>query len=188
MYAPVDEHSAAGDFLGRERSAESGNRTVSAEVDVYMVYLSELARLNHFADLVDRGVEAVDDADVQNLAGLMLDALHLERFVVGASRRLFAEHILTGAQEVAGDDRVHFVRCADRNRGDLRIVQNLVVVVDCLAAAVLLNGGVSPLRNDVAEILDFGVRAGEIARDVRGVRDSTAADNGNLDWHDINPP
>ena len=44
-----------------------------------MINLAELAGLNHLTELVDGGVEAVDNADVENLAGFVLSLLHEER-------------------------------------------------------------------------------------------------------------
>ena len=43
-------------------------------------------------------VEAADDADIEDLAGLVLDLLHLERFGIDARGRFLAENVLAGAE------------------------------------------------------------------------------------------
>jgi hypothetical protein len=64
--APVDKNAAAGDrFIGK-RAAESGDRTVGAEADINMVNLTELARLDYFANLIDSAVETVDNTRLKN--------------------------------------------------------------------------------------------------------------------------
>ena len=90
MHAPVDEGAAAGDLLGGKCSAQTRNRAVSAEGDVYVVDLTQLPCLDPLADLVDGGVEAVDHANVQSLPRLVLDVLHHLGFGIGAGGRLLA--------------------------------------------------------------------------------------------------
>ena len=55
---------------------------MAAEVYEYMVYLSELTAHDAAADFVYGGGKAVDDTDVQDLSGFMLNLLHLERLGV----------------------------------------------------------------------------------------------------------
>ena len=50
--SPVDEHAAAGDRLGGECAADSGDGAMAAEVYEYMVYLSELTAHDAAANLV----------------------------------------------------------------------------------------------------------------------------------------
>ena len=113
MYAPVDQRAAARNFLGGKGAAQSGNGTPCAEGDVHVVHLAQSTRGNQLTDLVDGGIEAVDNADVEHFAGLMLDCLHFLRLGVGACGRLFAQDVLAGAQSVHSDDGVHPVGCAD---------------------------------------------------------------------------
>ena len=49
-----------------------------------------------------------------------------------------------------------------------------------LAAAISLHRLVRPLRENIAEIRDLCLRIFDVRRDVCGIRDRTAADNGNL--------
>ena len=96
MHAPVDEGAAAGDGLGGEGAAQSGDGTVRAEADVDVKHLAQLAGLYVFLDPVDAVVEPVDDADVENLSRFMLHPLHLQGFLIGAGSGLFTQHMLAG--------------------------------------------------------------------------------------------
>ena len=151
-----------------------------AEGNVNVIHLAEPAVVDVFFDEVHAVVEAVDDADVENLTRFMLRLLHLERLGVGARGRLFAQDVLARAQRVDGNARVHIVGRADGYGLDFRIGQHLVIIAYRRAAAVFFDGRLRALRNDVAEILDFRVRVLEIGGNVRGVRDGAAADDGNL--------
>ena len=179
--APVDQHAAAADGIGRERAAQPRDRALRAEGHVNVIDFAEVAALNELAQLIDGGIEAVDHADVEHLAGLMLRLLHLERVRIGAGRRLLAEDVLAAAQAVDRDDRVHLVRGADRNRLDLGVGDDVVIVLNRDAAAILLHGGLRLLGQDVAEILDFHVGVGHIGRDMRAVGDGTAAYDADFD-------
>ena len=59
-----------------------------------MVDVAERAGLDEFVDLAHGGVEAVDNADVEDLAGLVLRLLHFEGVGVGARGGLFAKDVL----------------------------------------------------------------------------------------------
>ena len=177
MYTPVDENAAAGDGIGGERTAETGDGALRTEGNINMINLAELAGLNHLTELVDGGVEAVDNADVENLAGFVLSLLHEERVGVCSCGRLLAKHVLAGSERVAGNDGVHLVGGADGNSDDFGIVDDLVIVLDSDTAAVLFNAFFSLPEKDIAEILDFDLFVLEVVRDVGVVGDSAAADN-----------
>ena len=146
-----------------------------------MVNFTERTVSDELADLVDVFVEAVDDTDVQNLTGFVLSLLHFKCFCIGSCSGLFAEDVLACAQEVDRDGRVSHVGGTDGNCFDFRIVQNFVVVVDCLTAAVLFDSSVSAFGNDIAEILDFAGIICHVRGNVSSVCNRTAADDGYLD-------
>ena len=69
------------------------------------------------------------------------------------------------------------VGSADRDRLDFRILQDVVIIADGLAAAVLFHRGLGPVEQDVAEIDDFHLRVFHIRRDVGRVGNVAAADD-----------
>ena len=181
MDAPVDEGAAAGDCLGGEGAAQAGDGTMGPEADVHMVNVAQLSLVNVLLDAVDAVVEAVDHTDVQHLAGLVLDLLHLQRLPVGAGGGLFAQHVLPGPESVHGDGGMDVVGRADGDGLHLWVGQHIVVIHHSGAAAVLLHGGLGPLRDDIAEILDLRFGILHIGGDVGGIGNGAAADNS--DFH-----
>ena len=175
--APVDEGAAAGDLLGGEGAAQAGNGPVGPEADVYVVDVSQLALVDVLLDAVDPVVKAVDHADVQHLAGLVLDLLHLQGLSVGAGGGLFTQHVLPGPQGVHGDQGVDVVGGAHGDSLHLGVLQHVVVVHHGGAAAVLLDGLLRPLGDDVAKILDLRLRVVHVGGDMGGVSDGAAADD-----------
>ena len=148
-----------------------------AEVHENVIHFTQLACKDLAADLVDLGVEAVDHADVQDLTRFLLCLLHFKRLGIDAGSRLFAQNVLACAECVHGDDLVHQVRGADADCVHLGIVDDVVVVLNCDTALVVLHSLVRPLLDDIAEILDLRIGAVHIRRDVRCVCDRTAADH-----------
>ena len=69
----------------------------------------------------------------------------------------------------------------DGNCFDFRIIEDFVVVIDSLAAAVLFDSSVSAFRNDIAEILDFAGIICHVRGNVCSICNRTAADYGYLD-------
>ena len=186
MHAPVDQRAAAGDGLGGEGAAQTGNGAMGAEGDVDVEDLAQLAVVDELLDEVDAVVEAVDHADVQDAAGLVLHLLHLQRLGVGAGGGLFAQNVLAGAHRVDGDGGMHVVGRADGHGLDLGVVQGDVIVGDGRAAAVLLHGGLGALGENIAEILDLRFGIVHVRGNVGGVGDGAAADDG--DFHGTCPP
>ena len=177
MNAPVNEGAAPGDLLGGEGAAQAGDGPVGPEADVHVVDVPQLALVDVLFDAVDAVVKAVDHADVQHLAGLVLDLLHLQGLGVGAGGGLFAQHVLPRPQGVHGDDRVHIVGGAHGDGLHLGVGQHVVVIHHGGAAAVLLDGLLRPLGDDVAEILDLRFRVVHVGRDMGRVGDGAAADD-----------
>ena len=180
VHAPVDQAAAAGDGLGGEGTADAGDGAMGAEGSVHMVYFAQTAFLDVLLDHVDVAFEAVYNADVENLAGFVADLLHFAGFGVVDGGGLFAQHVLAGAHGVDGDLGVHEVRGADVNGFHFGIGQNILVIHNGSAAAVVGNSLFSALGDDVAEILDFNVVVYQVAGDVMAVGDHTAADDSNL--------
>ena len=181
MHAPVDQRAAARDLLGGESTAQAGNGTPSAERNVNVINVTKHALLNELSDLVDSRVEAVDNTDVEHLARFVLCILHQLGLGIGSCSGLFAKHVLTVLQKVNGNGGVHTVGCANGNRFDLGIVQNVVIIHDGSAAAVLFNGSLCLFGDDVAEILDLHLGIVHVSGNMCAVCDRTAADHGNLD-------
>ena len=142
-----------------------------------MVDIPQLARVYDLLDAVGRRAEAVDDADVERLARLVLHPLHLQRLGIRPRRRLLRQHVLPRPQRVDRHPRVVIRMRADRYAVDLRVVQYFKVIRNSLAAAVLLHGRLRLLRDQIAEILDLAVRIRHIRRDVGAVGDAAAADD-----------
>ena len=180
MNAPVDENAAAGNFLGGEGTAETGDGTVCTEAYVYVIDLAQLAGLNDLAEAVNSGVEAVNHTDVQNLAGLMLSLLHSQSLGINTSCGLLAKNVLACLEGVDGDEGVLLVGGADGNCLDLGIVENYVIILNSGAATVLLYALLSLVKQDVAEILDLYLLVLHIRGDVSTVGDRTATDDRNL--------
>ena len=180
MYAPVDENAAAGDLLGGEGTAETGDGTLRTEANVNVVDLAQLAGLNDLTETVHGGVETVDHADVQNLAGLVLSLLHCQSLGINAGCGLLAKNVLACLQSVDGDEGVHLVGSTNGYCLDLGIVQNNVVILNCGAATVLLYALLCLVEQDVAEILDLNFLVLHISGDVSTVGDRTATDDRNL--------
>ena len=156
VYAPVDQRAAAGDGLGGEGAAQTGNGAVGAEADVDVEDLAQLAVVDVLLDEVDAVVEAVDHADVQDACRSRAApsaspaprrrcgrrAFRTERPCRRASRRWrWWACTLLGVQTDTASISGSF--------------RTIVIVGDGRAAAVLLHGGLGALGNDVAEILDF---------------------------------
>ena len=179
--APVDQRAAAGGRVTGEVAAEARNGPVGAEGSVNVVHVAQLPFLDIFFDIIDRIGVAVAHADGEDAAGFIGDLFHLQRFGQDAGGGLFAEHVLAVTHEVDGNNGVHVVVGTHRHRVELRVVQDLMVIVDRLAAAVLCHGGVRLFGNDIAEILDLRVFALHVVRDMAGIRDIAAADHGHLD-------
>ena len=118
--------------------------------------------------------------DGYDASGLQVYIQHLQRFLIGASGRLFAKHVLAGAHRVYGDSGMHFVGRADANRLHFGIDQNVVIVLYSDAAAVFLHAGLSFFGNDVAEVFDLRVGVRHISGDVSGIGDGSAADDADL--------
>ena len=175
--APVDEGTAAGDRLGGKGAAQAGDGPVGPEADVHVVDVPQLALVDVLLDAVHAVVKAVDHADVQHLAGLVLDFLHLQRLGVGAGGGLLAQHVLPGPQGVDGDDRVDIVGGAHGHGLHLGVLQHVVVVHHGGAAAVLFHGVLRALGDDVAEIFDLCFRVVQVGRDVGRIGDGAAADD-----------
>ena len=188
VHTPVDQCAAARDLLGGKRTAKTGNRTPCAEGDVYVIHLAQLASLNQLADLVDSRIKAVDHADIEHLARLVLRFLHQLCLRIGSCRRLFAKHVLAVLQKVNGNGGVHTVGGTNRNSVQLGIIQNLVVVHDRRAAAVLFHGSLCLFGNDVAEILDLYLGIVHVCGNMCAVCDRTAADHGNSGLAHSVPP
>lgn len=182
MNAPVDQRAASCDGLGGEGAAQSGDGAVSAEAYINMIDLTQLALVDVLFDAVDTVVETVNDTDVEDAAGLMLNLLHDLSFLIGTGGRFLAQDILAGPHSVAGDLAVHIVGSADGNGLDFRIIQSNMVVGDRCAAAVVFNGLFGSFRNDIAEILDFHLILDlHVRGDMSGVCDGTASDDSNFD-------
>ena len=154
-----------------------------AEGHVYVEHLAQLAFVDELLDQVHAVVEAIDDADVEHLAGLMLNLLHLQRFRVGTGGGLFTQHVLSGAQRVDRNDGMHVVGRADGNGLDLGIVQRHMIIGDGGAAAIGFHGLFGALRNNIAEILDLRLRILHISGNMRRVCNGTATDDGNLHFN-----
>ena len=180
MDTPVDQRAAARNRLGGKCAAQAGDGTVGTEAGINMEHFAQLAGIDILFDQVDSGVEAVDHTDVQNLAGLMLDLLHLQSFCVSPGSGLLAQHILAGPQSVHGNDRMHVVGRADRNCLNFGVVQSHMVICDSLTAAVLLHSGLGTLRDNVAEINDFRIRIVHVRGNMSAVCNGTATDNCNF--------
>ena len=183
MYTPVNQSTATCNRLCGERAAEARNGTVCTEAGMYMVDIAELAVVDILFDEVNAVIEAVDNTDIEHLAGLVLNLLHLKGFLVGSCSRLLAQNILACAQCVNGNSRVNIVRGADGNSFNFRVCQDIVIIHNSGAAAVLFNGSLCALRDDVAEILDFCLRVVHVRRDVCCICDRTATNNGNFHWN-----
>ena len=185
MNAPVDKNAAAGDFLGGKGTAEPRNGAVSTEADIDVINFAELAGLDKLAQLVYAGIEAIDNADIEYLAGFVLSFLHELCFGISSCGRLFAKHVFACFKSIDGYLGVHSVGSADRNCFDLGIVQSDVVIFDSGAAVVLFDTLFGLFPDDIAEILylDIGVR--HIGGNMRIVCDTAAADDRNLHFgHD----
>ena len=181
MHAPVNQRAAARDGVGGKRAAQAGDGAVSAEGDIHMVNLAQLARVDDLLDFVDGVVKAVDHADVEGFSALVLGLLHFQRLGIGAGGGLFAQHMLARPERVDGDDGVHSVGRTDGYGFHLGIVENVVIVGYRLAAAVFFHGSLGTLGDDIAEILDFGVLVGHVGRDVGIVGNASAANNAYFD-------
>ena len=183
MHTPVDERAAAGDRFGGESTAQPRDGAMGAKADIHLVHLAQLARIDVVLDEVDAVVEAVDHADVERFSRFMLHLLHLQRLGIGAGGGLFAQHVLARAQTVDGDGRMHVVGCANGNGCHLVVSQDIVVVSHRRAAAVFLHRRLGPLRQNVAEILDFRLFVVHVGGDMRRVGNGAAADN--RDFHAV---
>ena len=181
MDAPVDENAAAGNGLGGKRTAEAGDIAVATERNVGLEDVAQLAALDVFTDAVDSTVKAVDDTNVENLAGLVLSSLHFQRFLINTGSGFFTQHVLAGTQAGNRDLLVNIIGGADGHRLHLGIVQNDVVVGDSGAAAVVGNSFFRTLGNDVAKVLNDSVFVFDIRGDVRHVGDRTATNDSNND-------
>ena len=182
MHAPVNQRAAAGDCLGGESAAQAGDGAMGTERSVDVEHFAQLAALDIFTDQVHGVVEAVHHADVQRHAGFMLHLLHFEGLGIGAGGGLFAQHVLSGLEEIDGDGGMDGVGRADGDRLDLGIVQDLVIIIHGFAAAVFFHGGVGAFGDDVAEPLDLHVGVFHVRRDVGAVGDGAAADDGNFQF------
>ena len=180
MDAPVDEHAAAGDSLVGEIAAQAGDGAVGPEANVHVVDVAKAALVDVLLDAVDAVVKAVDHTDVQHLAGFVLGLLHFQGLGIGAGGGLFAEDVFPGAQSVYGDLGMDVVGGADGNRLHLGVAEHLVIVLHRGAAAVFLHSGLGALWDDVAEILDFRLVIVQVRRDMGGVGNGAAADDGNF--------
>ena len=100
MHAPVDQHAAAGDFLGGKRAAQPRNAAMLAEADVYMVHRAQAPLVDILLDLAHAVVKAVDHADDQDLARFALSLHHLLHLGIGAGGGLFAQHVFASASMV----------------------------------------------------------------------------------------
>jgi len=122
---------------------------------------------------------------VQDFSGLVLDRLHLKRFLIGARRGLFTKHMLIGPKRVDGDGGMHIVGRADGNGLHLFVKEDFPVIRDGLAAAVLFHSGNGAVGQNVAEVLDLGLWILQISGDVGRIGDGTATDD--ADFHMILP-
>ena len=77
---------------------------------------------------------------------------------------------------------MNVIRRTDRYRVDLRVVQDLVVIFDGLAAFVFGDGGVGPILHDIAEIFDLGIFVGHVGGDMGTVRNRAATNHGNCNF------
>lgn len=69
MYAPVNQSTAHRNRLCGERAAEARNGTVCTEAGMYMVDIAELAVVDILFDKVNAVIEAVNNTDIEHLAG-----------------------------------------------------------------------------------------------------------------------
>ena len=186
---PVDQNAAASNGLGGKRAAQTRNGALDTEAHVYVIHFAQLTGIDHLFDQIDIVVEPVHNTDAQILAGFMLCFLHGLGFCIGTGSGLLAQNRLTCLQEVNGDGGMGIVGSTDRDCFDLGIIQNLLVVSDCLATAVLFNGSLCLFGNDVAEVLDVDLLVVHVGRDMGVVGDGAAANNRyvNLFFHCFHP-
>ena len=159
---------------------------MSTECHVNMINLTQGSLVDILFDAADAVIEAVDNADVQNAAGLMLGFLHGQGFLVGAGGRLLAENILAGFHGVDGNLGMHIVGGADADGLNFRIVQGVMIILNGNTGAVSFHGCPGSFGDDIAEILDFRLVTDlHIRRNMGRIGNGTAADdcNDNLITH-----
>ena len=64
MYAPINQHTAAGNGFVRKIAADSRNAAVSAKADINLINFAQFAVINQLLNLIDAGIKSVDNADV----------------------------------------------------------------------------------------------------------------------------
>ena len=132
-------------------------------------------------------IESVAYADIENSARLVGDLLHFERFAENSRCGLFAENVFARIHKVNRYYGMKIVMSADRDRVELRVVQKIVIILNCRSAAVFFNTHSRLLGNYIAEIYDFNIFIFQISRNMRGVRDISAAYDCNFNLTHNNP-
>ena len=79
------------------------------------------------------------------------------------------------------------IMSADRDGVKLGIIEKIMIILDRRAAALFFDAHSRLLRNYIAEILDFNIFIFEVGRNVRGIRDGSAAYDCNFNLAHINP-
>ena len=176
--APVDQNAATCNSLGGESAADTGNGTMCTEAYINAIQLTQLAAVDDVFNAVNAVVETVNNTDVQDTAGLMLNLLHFQSLCIGTGSGLLTQNVFTCAHSVAGNLHMHMVWGTYGNSLNLRVVQSYMIVLDGGTAAVLFNSSVSALGNNVTKILDLSFFIFHVSRNVSRVSNGTATDNG----------
>ena len=156
--APVDQHAAARLLFVGKGTTKTGNRAEGAEGAVYVVNVAEFALGVHLGKLHHRLLEAVTNADVQNLSLLFRLLSHLAGQGVIDRDRLLAQHVLASAESVHRHGVVGVVGGQHKDRLHLGVGKRHLVVRNYVLHLVKVSfRRLCLLRDQVAGVLDANV-------------------------------